>query len=377
MFICSILNKRIQSEIDVFFSKLYSFPEELRLVSASAFTQCRDKISYTAFRQVHKDLVSYFYDCMHFKCFYGMRLIAIDGTTFTLPKTKETVREFGDNVLSEHGKWIKAKVSFATDVLNNICVQACIGSYKSSEGKQARQLIDHMDKNNLYLFDRGYFTWNFFEYVVSSGSAYCFRVKRNACKQVELFVNQNDNDVLVNISIPKGKTIKVRLVKIRLSSGEQEYLLTSLLDRKRFSLNKLKHLYHLRWSVEEQYKDVKHALSIENFTGKKVNSIKQEFYANILTYNLSMMMCKPVIDKAMKKKKARYKYKTNKRALIAKVKQCFVKLFFHPETLIETVEQIIISVARESVPIRKGRKYERSKSYKAKLKFSRAYTSVV
>lgn len=372
-----MLNKRIQSEIDVFFSNLFSFPEELRVVSASAFTQCRDKISYTAFMQVHKMLVSYFYKHMYFKCFYGMRLIAIDGTTFTLPKTKQTVREFGENVLSENGKWIKAKVSFATDVLNNICVQACIGSYKSSEGKQAMQLIDQMEKNNLYLFDRGYFTWDFFEYVVSSKSAYCFRVKRNACKQVELFVNGQQNDVLVNISIPNGKTVKVRLVKIWLSSGEQEYLLTSLLDRNRFSLNKLKHLYHLRWSVEEQYKDVKYALSIENFTGKKVNSIKQEFYANILTYNLSMMMCKPVIDRAMKKKKTRYRYKTNKRALLAKFKQCFVKLFFQPQTLIHTIERIIESVAGESVPIRKGRKHERSKTIKAKLKFSRAYTSVV
>lgn len=372
-----MLNKRMQSEIDVFFSKLFSFPEECRSVSASAFTQCRDKISCTAFQEVQRMLVSYFYQNIQIKRFYGFKLIAIDGSIFTLPKTKETINEFGENVLSEHGKWIKAKVSFASDVLNNICVEACIGSYKSSEGNQAKQLINNMENDNLYLFDRGYFTWDFFQFVVQSGAAYCFRVKRNACKPVESFVNSRHNDCLVDLSISEGKIKTVRLVKIQLSSGEEEYLLTSLLDDNKFSRNKLKHLYHLRWGVEEQYKDIKHALSIENFTGKKVNSIKQEFFANILTYNLAMMMCKPIIDRVIKKKNSRYKYKTNKRALLSKIKQCFISLFYQPQRLIQVVEQIVETVALESVPIRKGRKYERSKAYKAKIKFSRAYTSVI
>ena len=65
------------------------------------------------------------------------------------------------------------------------------------------------------------------------------------------------------------------------------------------------------------------------------------------------------------KKKCKYKYQTNKRALLAKVKQCFVKLFYDTQTLIDTMENIIKTVAMESVPIRLGRKYPRGKTFRA------------
>jgi len=373
-----MLNKRVQTEIDTFYSKIFNLPDAIRKVSASAFTQCRDKILFTAFLDVHRNLISYYYKHFRINKFHGYRLIAIDGSTFTLPKTKDMITEFGENVLSEHGKWLKAKVSFAADVLNNICVEAQIGAYKSSETAQAKDLINQLGNNNLYLFDRGYFTWDFFEHVVESGCQYCFRVKRNACQDVISFVRNQHKNKWIDITTPSGLMVKVRLAKVLLPTGEEEYLLTSLLDEKQFSLNKLKHLYHLRWGVEEQFKDIKHAISMENFTGKKVNSVKQEFYANILTYNLAMMMCKPIIDRQIRKNMKRtYNYKTNKRALLAKIKQCFVSLFYYPNIVLDTLNQLIKAVTLESVPIRKGRRYKRSKTYKAKLKFTRAYTPVI
>lgn len=371
-----MLNKRVQTEIDSFFAKLYHTPEEIRQVTSSAFTQCRKKISYSAFSSACWALVNYYYSHYIFKKYYGFRLVAIDGSIYTLPKTEETIAEFGKNVLSESGKWIKAQVSFATDVLNNICVDAAIGPYKECEQNQALGHLSKLGTNNLYLFDRGYFGRIFLREVVQSGCQFCFRVQRNACREIIQFIKSNLRDTITYIDI-EGELIKVRLSKIILETGEEEYLVTSLFDKKKFTLSKLKSLYHLRWGVEEQYKDMKYSISIENFIGKTPNSIKQEFYANILTYNLSMMSCKSLIDMESNMTKKKYQYKTNKRAILAKVKQCFVKLFWDVDKVCQVLRSIVKSVTKESVPIRNGRKYARSKTIKAKRKIYRSYMPAV
>ncbi len=371
-----MLNKRAQTEIDAFFSKLYQLPEEIRQVSSSAFTQCREKIAYSAFASATWALVQHFYNNYTYKKYYGLRLVAIDGSVYTLPKTVDMIKEFGENVLSESGKFIKAQVSFATDVLNNICVDAAIDPYKQGEGEQALGHLSKLGKNNLYIFDRGYFSRLFLRELVRTGCQFCFRVKRNACSEVINFIKSDLTDSIGSVDV-EGEKIKVRFTRILLDTGEEEYLVTSLFDTMSFTVSKLKALYHLRWGVEEQFKDMKYAICAENFIGKKPNSIKQEFFANILTYNLSMMTCKSLIDLASNKKKKKNKYKTNKRAVLAKIKQCFVRLFFGVEKVCDILHEIIKSVTKESVPIRKGRKYVRGKTAKVKRKTHRAYVSVV
>lgn len=64
-------------------------------------------------------------------------MAAIVGSVYTFPRTPVTIKEFGDNVLSDAGKWIKTQVSFATDALNNICMDITIGAYKVAENIQA------------------------------------------------------------------------------------------------------------------------------------------------------------------------------------------------------------------------------------------------
>jgi hypothetical protein len=371
-----MLNKRSQSEIDSFFSKLFNIPEEIRHATSSSLTQCRAKLSFTAFKEAMEQMTQLFYNNYSFKRYYGFRLIAIDGSVYTLARTEETIKEFGENVLSNNRKWIKAQVSFAVDVLNNVCTNAVIGPYKESEESQAVTLFEKLGDNNLYLFDRGYFSRAFLKSLAESCNQFCFRLQKNACKEVIEFIKGNQKDCIEYIEV-EGKQIKVRLTKVLLDTGEEEYLMTSLFDQKTFSPNKLKALYHMRWGVEEQYKDMKYAICVENFIGKSPNAIKQEFFANILTYNLSMMLCKSAIDRKSNKHKKKRKYQTNKRALLAKIKQCFVSLFFYTSRSSEIIEAIINTVSKESVPIRKNRKYHRNKTSKAKIKPYRAYISVV
>lgn len=183
-----MLNKRTQTEIDTFFFKKHNLPEEFRASTTSAFSQCRNKMKYTAFKEIFENLVLHYYQDYATKKYYGYRLIGIDGTVLTIPRNKETIEEFGENVLSSSRTWVKAQVSFATDVINNICLDAVIGAYKESEQKQAQSHLSKLGGDNLYLFDRGYFNRRFLKEVADTNSHFCFRLSKNACSELITFI---------------------------------------------------------------------------------------------------------------------------------------------------------------------------------------------
>ncbi|MEZ4950762.1 MAG: hypothetical protein R2784_15455 [Saprospiraceae bacterium] len=63
-------------------------------------------------------MVNFFYtNSFNIKTFHGFRLVAIDGSVFTVHRNKETIKAFGDNVLSKGKTWVKAQISYATECL--------------------------------------------------------------------------------------------------------------------------------------------------------------------------------------------------------------------------------------------------------------------
>ena len=375
LFICNILNKRAQSEIDGFLSQLFGTPASVRHATASSFTKRRGKIKPGAFSEMSRKLVEKFYNTFRYNRFKGFRVLAVDGSAYTLPRTDCTVRAFGDNVFG-NGKWIKAQVSMLSDVLNNICIEQVMDAYTESEAKLATGHLAHAGKSDLLLFDRGYFSFAFLREVALTGAAFCFRMRTNACKALTVFVEGKEPDARTVIQVD-GMDITVRFTKIDLGNGQTEYLMTNLYNRSRFTPQVLKGPYHKRWGIEEQFKDFKHAIAIGNFVGRKKDHILQEFHANSLIYNLSMMIRAPLVTKCLKGKKRRHSYKNNKRATLSQFKASMTDLFNGSmEKVVQTMKNIISNLIQEAVPIRNGRKYERGKTQKAKRKHARQYVPV-
>lgn len=372
-----MINSRLQLEIDRYFKMVFPESKKLRFATVSSFCQQRIKISFKAFYQAIFELNRYYYSNFEYKTYHGFRLLAIDGSVYTLPSSKELIQEFGVNLFSSQQKWLKGQVSLAFDVLNNVCVDAKLAAYKVSERQQAIEHIEALDGNNLFLFDRGYFSKDILANLHKLNFQYCFRVSKNAHRAIVDFRKTEQKDIITTLK-HDGYSIDVRLVKIKLKTGEIEILLTSLLNQNMFSRSELKKLYHMRWKVEEAYKDFKHALTSENFTGKKVNSVKQEFYARILMYNISMMTCKDGIDKLANKTSKKHNYQTNKRALLGLIKLEGTQIFFcDMETMKIKIKNIIKLAAQEAIPIRLDRQYNRLSTYKTKKKSYRAYVSVI
>ncbi len=63
--------------------------------------------------------------------------------------------------------------------------------------------------------------------------------------------------------------IKVRLVRIELSSGVTEGLIVSLTNKQKYSYQKIKELYDERWGAEEEIKKYLQRLMVEFFSSLK------------------------------------------------------------------------------------------------------------
>ena len=84
--------------------------------------------------------------------------------------------------------------------------------------------------------------------------------------------------------------LTLRLVRVELSTGEVEVLITSLLDMQLIPHDQFSDLYHNRWPVEEDYKVIKSRIEVENWSGKTVLAIYQDFHAKVFTKNLTAIL---------------------------------------------------------------------------------------
>ena len=87
--------------------------------------------------------------------------------------------------------------------------------------------------------------------------------------------------ILVQYPERQSKAMRCNLIKILLNTIEIEILCTTLWDIEKYKNEEFKELYHYRWNEEECYKLLKTRIDLEDFSGKPVKVVKQDFYAKI------------------------------------------------------------------------------------------------
>jgi len=133
------------------------------------------------------------------------------------------------------------------------------------------------------------------------GKKYVMRVSTSFLREVNDFGNGSLQDALIHVNYDKRRKLQhrvdfegetyyfdLRLVKIELSKGQVEVLITNL-PKEEFSRLDVGELYGFRWCVESAFLDLKYAVHVEEFVSRKENSLKQEFFASLIQANLSML----------------------------------------------------------------------------------------
>jgi len=109
-------------------------------------------------------------------------------------------------------------------------------------------------------------------------------------------------------------------------------------------------------SIEEKYKQFKCRLEFENWTGKSVCTIFQDFYAKIFVSNLVTWLSRGAQPIVMKKTEKRsLKYDINWAHAFSTYKRFCIRLFFNTRDLFKNLNHMYNTFASNLSPIRPGR----------------------
>jgi len=375
--------QNVLNETEVYLSNI--FDEDLDTVTKGAYSQARANIKYTAFIELCTDARNKFYAEYEYKTFKNYRLLAVDGSMVTLPSNPETQEVFTpikvSNQYKEKDKTIvQGRVSVLYDVLNDIIVDSIITDSKTHEMKiTINQHLKQTQKDDLIIFDRGYPSYEMFAKIIHQTSAdFLIRIKSTTYKKhtAVLFDKKSGvTDVIATIQ-PSTKnvremceqenlpqSIEVRFVQVILEDGEVEVLATSVLGSAVIEQKEFKALYFKRWKIETYYDIMKNRLSLENFTGTTVLSIKQDFYATMFISNFESVLSHELneeLENEEGNKRKKYTQKVNKSVSFNTIKNHAFDLFFFPDKeIIKTLDKIYLQLRTNLIAIRPDRHYDR------------------
>ena len=133
-------------------------------------------------------------------------------------------------------------------------------AHHADERKMALIHLNSLSATDVVVYDRGYYSYEMLYEHNRRLIHPIFRLRINACSEVEAFANSDETDTVVHMTPGRDQqastrqkhpglelpTLALRLVKYE--AGGTRYLLgATLLDHKTYSIEALSDVYHSRW----------------------------------------------------------------------------------------------------------------------------------
>lgn len=371
LFMINFLKKSLPIEIDNFVNFLNSNARNLKIkdFTKSAFVQKRRKINPEVFKYLTTVISDNFYveNNPGFDSLYGYRILAVDGSKISLPFTEELKGAFGVTTNQHKTEIVQAVSSVLYDVLNRIVLDAVLDNVNSSERELALKHKTHWKKNDLIIYDRGYPSYDFINEHLTARVDALARVRKNQNTAVITFINSKKRTAIVDIlphkeqdftakQCDKKTTIKVRLVRVDLPSGEIEILMTTLLDSQIYPSSMFKELYFRRWGIETFYDELKNKLKVEFFTGYSKSTIMQDFFCAIFISNLQSVIVNSLQDELKERNQnTRLNYKINTNLSYGFLKNRVLELLIKEVPLESVFNELESIFLQNTIPIRENR----------------------
>ena len=373
--------RSVQLHLHEFFDRL---DESLEPVTASAWSQARLKLRHGAFIELNQQAilepvyaVGSAFDVQRWR---GHRLIGIDSSLIHLPNTEAMGQEFGwvpcQNQAGQCGRYAQGRLSVLTDVLNRLALQTLLVGWETGERALAVEHLSALEPQDIALLDRGFASYELFARFMARQSYFVCRCAKNGFAEVNrLFAeNRADQSVMVELRPPNGtvgairaaglpERIVVRLVTLRLSTGELEVLATNLLDEMVYETAALGELYHHRWKIETYYGLLKGRLDLENFTGRSPEAVRQDVYATIFLSNLESVLTRPTQRQmTYASPPPQHACQVNRAVSFHALKSHIIELLLSQEPPQQVIQKLEGLFAGAPVTIRPNRKVTRKKT---------------
>lgn len=277
-------------------------------VTGSAFSQARYKLRHTAFIELNEAaVVDTVYAHSGYRTFWGFRVLAVDGSKILLPDTADVRAAFGTIAYSNGtpevaGEHPYALASVLYDVLNRVGLEAVLGQAKAYEVDLAVAHLACTRPGDLLVMDRNYPSYRMLAELIRGGRDFVVRCSAASFAPARRMLKGEGPDSQVVTLTPCAEqapeigrlglpaSLQVRFVRVRLSTGEWEVLVTSLRDETRYPTEGFLELYGLRWGLETFYGILKTRLDLENFTGLTAEAVRQDFHATVYLTGLEAIL---------------------------------------------------------------------------------------
>jgi hypothetical protein len=365
LFMLNFVKKSFQIELNDFFKLVGSKGES---ISKQGFSEARKKIRPEAFIKLFDTIVYWFYQEYPSKTFMGFRIFAIDASILEVNNSKGLKEAFGVAKGSSI-ELARAMASCIYDIENNLIVKALITKCTDGERSVAIKLLNSFmelrSNNDLFLFDRGYPSIDFFIYLKEANIKFIIRTPINNYKPA---LKPGVPDQLFELK-KKGKTVRLRAIRFLLNSGEEEFLITNIMDSQ-FGIKEFRTLYFKRWGIETKYDELKNKLHIQKFTGDTALSVEQDFYATMFLANMASLIkqeADEIIANEQNGKDLKYEYTVNNNLLIGNLKNHLIGLILEnsPRRRKKLYKQLLNEIKRNRNPIRPDRSFNRVKGLRA------------
>jgi hypothetical protein len=369
-FLLSMIKESSQNALERFFA----MNGEDTYMTQQAFSLARQKIKWEAFREMFDFGVNVHYTnyADEIQRWNGLRVSATDGSKLSLPNDPALRDYFGTSGAGNTSP--TAQGSLLYDILNDVAMDARIEPMATDERtpagmhiKRLTELESFEEWKELILFDRGYPSFDLIKELMEQKIHYVMRVREKFSTAIDDLPHGDHRTELVH----GAERIAVRVIKFPLSSGEIETLITDLTEQ-RYGVKTFKRLYFMRWPIETKYDEIKNKLQIENFSGRLVDNIRQDFYAAMVLTNLAadfFVQAQEGVEKEQRKKDNKYRYQVNVNHEIGVLKDRLIKTLLEDDNKKrgKLFDEIIALLKKRLIPIRPNRSYPRTTPRKAKF----------
>lgn len=367
-----LFRRNIQIELNNF---LKEFQSSVKNITSSAFIQSRKKLNPDLFYDLNKLIVQeYFTDNdERVKLYKGHRILSIDGSTIQLPVTEELKNIYGTfNNQKQTDDVVIARVSVLYDVLNEIVLDGKLCNFEQGEVSLSHEHLRYAKQGDIIIMDRAYPSFESAYLMKQQGIEFLFRCKQSFSNQTKSFYESGKKEDIIEIKPTQhhsfkerpykaDSTIMVRLVRVLLSSGEVEILMTSLLDTKKYMYKEFKDLYFKRWKVETFYNRFKNIIGVENFSGTSNQFIQQEFNCALYISNIQTILTQDAQQEVEENYKDRvYEYKINSSLSLGFIRERLLQLFSKKVGAQKQLEELKELFVMNVIPIRNGRNNKRN-----------------
>ena len=349
-----------------------AFREDHEGITKQGFSKGRRRIDPEAIAYLAGFTRDQFYSTAEARLWNGYRLLAVDGSKVNLPTSPELLEHFGCQ--RESGEQVQALASCLYDVLNSVVIHGLLEPVLSNERELAVRHLQAFAQTeaakeavpSVVLFDRGYPSARLIEELENAGMKYAMRCSSEFLRSVR---HSGSDSTVSHQFAAIRRTLRLRVLEVILDNGETEYIATNLFDEG-LTVKDFQQLYHLRWGIETGFNTMKHKLLMEDFTGRTVDAVLQDFFATLTSVNL--MACalydnREAIEERQKDSDNKYQYAQNINHTIGTMRNALLDIVAARSVRRRRMlyRKLLADTRKNLVPVRSGRSFPRVVRHKS------------